>query len=104
MPETRYSVRHLIQVKKSVPESGKNNGSSTISESEMFSKTRKQVVRCPNRNRDVEVTYTVSGKWLSPRFEIKSGPAMFDSSQSCNRSCIGSLKRPPRYLPFEVNF
>ena len=70
----------------------------------MSSKTIKQIVKCPNRNRDVEVTFKVSGKWFSPRFEIKSCPAMFDSAQSCNRYCIGALRRPPRLLPFDLTY
>ena len=69
----------------------------------MNSKLKKQVIRCQNRNRDVEVTYAVSGSWYSPRYEITECQAMFEGRSSCNRGCIGAMGRPPKYMSFVMN-
>ncbi len=69
----------------------------------MSSKLIKRVIRCQNRNRDVEVTYAVTGSWLSPRYEIAECPAMFEGRMSCNRGCIGAMGRPPKYMSFVMN-
>jgi hypothetical protein len=69
----------------------------------MRSKVRTQVVRCPSRNRDVEVTYTVSGTLFDRKYELASCPAILDGSASCNRRCWPSLLRAPRYLHFAMN-
>lgn len=67
-----------------------------------MSKTYKRIVRCDNRNRDVEVTFTVSGSWLTPSYKIASCPAMCDSPQSCNRGCSARLTGAPSYVPIHA--
>ena len=70
----------------------------------MRSKVKSQIVRCPSRNRDVEVTYTVSGKLFERQYELVNCPAKFDSSASCDRRCWPSLSHPPRYLHFAMSY
>jgi hypothetical protein len=67
-----------------------------------MSRNRKQIVRCPSRKRDVEVTYAVTGKMFARKYEIVSCPAMYDSSDSCNRLCLAALVRPPKYPSFTM--
>lgn len=64
----------------------------------MVSKIRKQIIKCPSRNREVEVTYAVSGSWYAPEYDIVACPAMYESSQSCNRKCQSQLAHSPKYL------
>jgi hypothetical protein len=70
----------------------------------MRSKVRTQLVRCPSHNRDVEVTYTVSGSWLERKYELADCPALFDGGASCDRRCWPSLSHPPRYLLFAMSY
>jgi len=69
----------------------------------MSRNTRTQVIRCPNRKRDVEVTYSVSGTWFSRRYEIEACPAMNDGAANCNRQCSDLFCRPPGYLFLTMN-
>jgi len=68
----------------------------------MVSENRKQVIRCPNRKRDVEVIYAVSGAWFTSKYDIVACPAMYESTESCNRQCQTLLARPPKYMPFDM--
>jgi len=36
----------------------------------MADSLKKQIIVCPDRNREVEVTYSVSGNWFSPNYEV----------------------------------
>ncbi len=69
----------------------------------MAIKIRKQVIKCPSRKREVEVSYTTSGNWFSPHYSIVSCPAMYEHTQSCNRQCQKLLNRPPNYMPFVMS-
>ena len=69
----------------------------------MSKKIRKQIVRCPDRGRDVEVSYEVSGKMFARKYEIIDCPAIRDGAQSCNRLCWSAISNPPRYLDFTTN-
>jgi len=59
----------------------------------MTAKIRKQVIKCPIRKREVEITYTVSGAWFSRDYHIVACPAMYDGG-GCNRDCQSLLARP----------
>ena len=52
---------------------------------------RKQIMVCPDRNREVEVTYSVSGNWFSPNYEVIACPAMYDGEVGCDRRCTAQL-------------
>ena len=52
---------------------------------------RKQIIVCPDRNREVEVTYSVSGNWFSPNYEVIACPAMYDGEVGCDRRCTVKL-------------
>lgn len=80
-----------------MPEGVKNGALTQTREYLMRSKVRTRLVRCPSHNRDVEVTYTVSGSLFDRNYEFANCPAMFDGSASCNRSCWPSLLHSPRY-------
>jgi hypothetical protein len=62
-----------------------------ILEMMMIDKLRKQVIICSDRNREVEVTYTVSGNWFSPNFDVVACPAMYDGEVGCERNCVVKL-------------
>ena len=59
----------------------------------MTAKFRSQVIVCPERKREVEVTYTVSGSWFAPDFNIVACPAMYDGEVGCERQCRSLLPR-----------
>ncbi len=59
---------------------------------------RQQILRCPTRNRDVEVSYIASGRWFATRYEIVSCPSMFDGPGSCHRQCSPLLSRPSNFM------
>ncbi len=69
----------------------------------MSTRVRTQIVRCQNRKRDVEVSYTVSGRIFARVQDIVNCPAMHDGSASCNRQCRPLLGRAPGYLDFATN-
>jgi len=59
----------------------------------MVNKFRKQVIICPSRKREVEVTYTISGSWCTPAYKIVACPAMYDGDVACDRRCQSQLAR-----------
>ena len=61
---------------------------------------KRQVFVCPDRNREVEVTYSVSGNWFSPNYEVVACPAMYDGGVGCDRRCTSQLAGLPRNLRF----
>jgi hypothetical protein len=61
---------------------------------------RKQIIVCPDRNREVEVTYSVSGNWFSPNYEVIACPAMYDSEMGCDRRCTARLADSASNLRF----
>ena len=69
----------------------------------MVSEFKKRVIECPIRKREIEVTYTNSGSWFSPKYDIVACPAMYESNQSCNRRCRAMLTRPSSYMYFGLN-
>ena len=69
----------------------------------MVSKFKTKVIKCPIRKREVEVTYTNSGSWFSPKYDIVDCPAMYESNLSCNRQCKPLLTRPHNYMYFGLN-
>ena len=66
----------------------------------MAVKFKQQVIICPDRKREVEVTYTVSGSWFAPEYNIVACPAMYDSGSGCNRQCQSLLALPSSYKQF----
>jgi hypothetical protein len=66
----------------------------------MTGKFRKQVIICPSRRREVEVTYTVSGSWYAPDYNVVACPAMYDTGVCCDRRCHSLLARPSSYENF----
>jgi len=69
----------------------------------MVRKFSKQVIICPSRKREVEVTYTVSGNWFAPEYKVVACPAMYEGEIGCDRRCQSLLARPPSYQKFVVN-
>ena len=69
----------------------------------MANKFKMQVIECPIRKREVVVTYTNSGNWFSPKYDIVACPAMYEHNQSCNRQCKLLLNRPLNYMYFGLN-
>lgn len=69
----------------------------------MKRKMKTQIIVCPNRKRPVEVTYSNSGNWFFPRYEIEDCPAIYDGPASCNRQCREMFNRPPNYLSLGRN-
>ena len=63
----------------------------------MTTKFRKQIIICPQRKREVEVTYTVSGNWFVTDYNVVACPAMYDSGVCCYRQCTSLLARPSSY-------
>ena len=59
---------------------------------------RKQVIVCPDRNREVEVTYSVTGNWFSPNYDVIACPAMYDGEVGCDRRCTAQLAGTASYL------
>jgi len=57
----------------------------------MTDKLSKQIIICPDRNREVEVTYSVSGNWFSPNYDVIACPAMYDGEVGCDRRCVTIL-------------
>jgi hypothetical protein len=74
-----------------------------IQEIKMADKFRKQVIICPDRRREVEVTYTVSGNWFAPRYDVVACPAMYDGEQGCGRICKNMLASSVSYPRFARN-
>ena len=68
----------------------------------MVSKFKTKVIKCPIRKREVEVTYTNSGSWFSPKYDIVDCPAMYESNLSCNRQCKSLLTRLQNYMYFSL--
>jgi hypothetical protein len=68
----------------------------------MASKFKMQVIECPIRKRAIE-TYTNSGNWFSPKYDIVACPAMYEGNLSCNRQCKSLLTRPPNHMYFGLN-
>ena len=66
----------------------------------MTVKFKQQVIICPDRKREVEVTYTVSGSWFAPEYNIVACPAMYDSVSGCYRQCQSLLDIPSSYERF----
>ena len=66
----------------------------------MVSKFRKQVIICPSRKREVEVTYTISGSGCTSAYKIVACPAMYDGDVACDRRCQAQLARPSRQENF----
>jgi hypothetical protein len=61
---------------------------------------RQQIIVCPDRNREVEVTYSVSGNWFSPNYEVIACPAMYDGEAGCDRRCTTQLADSASNLRF----
>jgi len=68
----------------------------------MASKFNKQVIICPRRKREVEVTFTVSGNWFAPDYKVVACPAMYEGDIGCDRICQSLLARPASYQKFVV--
>ena len=66
----------------------------------MIGKFYKQVIICPCRKREVEVTYTVSGNWFSPDYKVVACPAMYDDGVGCDRQCHSLLPLPSNHADF----
>jgi len=66
----------------------------------MVNKFRKQVIICPSRKREVEVTYTISGSWFTPEYKVVACPAMYEGEVACDRRCQSLLARPSSYENF----
>jgi hypothetical protein len=49
------------------------------------------VIECPRQKRQVEVTYTVTGKWLNREYDVVSCPAINDWGGNCHRECKSQL-------------
>ncbi len=64
---------------------------------------RKQVIICPDRKREVEVKYTVSGNWFAPRYDVIACPAMYDGEEGCQRKCQDLLVGSTSHLRFLPN-
>ena len=62
-----------------------------IQEMVMADGLRQQIIVCPDSNREVEVTYSVSGNWFSPNYEVIACPAMYDGEVGCDRRCTVKL-------------
>jgi len=69
----------------------------------MVGNLRKQVIVCSDRNREVEVAYTVSGNWFSPNLDIVACPAMYDGEVGCERNCVTKLRGSNSNLRFLPN-
>ena len=69
----------------------------------MKEKLRKQVIVCPDRKREVELTYSVSGNWFSPNYEVVACPAMYDGEVGCTRQCVAMLASSVSNLRFFPN-
>jgi hypothetical protein len=63
----------------------------------MAGKFKRQVIICPIRKREVEVTYTVSGNWLASDYKVVACPAMYERKIRCDRRCIPLLARPSSF-------
>lgn len=63
----------------------------------MASKFKQQVIICPSRKREVEVTYTVAGNWFAPEYNVVACPAMYDYGSACDRRCKAFLRQPSSY-------
>lgn len=66
----------------------------------MIGKFRKQVIICPSRRREVEVTYTISGSWFTPDYKVVACPAMYEDGVGCDKQCQSLLARPSSYENF----
>lgn len=66
----------------------------------MIGKFYKQVIICPFRKREVEVTYTVSGNWFAPDYKVVACPAMYDDGVGCDRQCHSLLPHPSNHADF----
>jgi hypothetical protein len=69
----------------------------------MADSLRKQIIVCPDRNREVVVTYSVSGNWFSPNYEVIACPAMYDGEVGCDRRCTAQLAGSVSNLRFLQN-
>ena len=65
----------------------------------MDAKLRTKVINCPDRGREVEVTYTVFGRWYAPTYDVVSCPAISDSGVGCGRRCRPLLAGLTDYQP-----
>jgi hypothetical protein len=74
-----------------------------IQEMAMIGKFRKQVIICPSRRREVEVTYTISGSWFTPDYKVVACPAMYEDGVGCDKQCQSLLARPSSYENFISN-
>lgn len=63
----------------------------------MTEKLKYQVIICPDRKREVEISYKVSGSWLAPTYNIVDCPAMYDSGTGCVRRCSSLLAGAANY-------
>lgn len=63
----------------------------------MAPKHKARVIYCAARQREVQVTYTVSGDQFAREYDVVSCPAMFDGGAGCDRRCkalLGSHTEP----------
>lgn len=68
----------------------------------MSTKHATQVIECPIRHREVEVTYSASGGWFNRSYQIEWCPAMYDGGVGCDRRCATMLNRPSIQLIGEL--
>jgi hypothetical protein len=66
----------------------------------MASKFKKRVIICPQRKREVELTYEVLGNWFAPEYNVLACPAMYDGTGGCDRQCQSLLARPSSFERF----
>lgn len=60
----------------------------------MGQKIKTAVIECPVQEREVEVTYQVTGKWFNREYDVLSCPAINDNGGRCYRQCKSLLGRP----------
>ena len=54
----------------------------------MVGKLRKQAITCSGSNQEQIVTYSVSGNWFSPKYDVVECSAFNDGEVTCEKQCM----------------
>ena len=60
----------------------------------MVQESKVMLIQCPRQNRQVEVTYAVTGNWFNREYLVLSCPAINDYGGGCDRECKLQVERP----------
>ena len=68
-----------------------------------MSKVRTRIIKCPVQNRLVEVSYTKSGSWFDPVYNIHDCPAKADWG-GCDHQCKSRLSIPAQAAEWQARY